>query len=353
MRGFRIERQTVVGTILFLTMAGMIGGYRYIQQQRMNDLQQQINQVPAGKEKASLVKDHIALENTIDGSLVQAVGGLLLFITAYISFQNLKATQRNVLISEEKQVTERFTQAINQLGSEGKDKITIRLGGIYALERIAKDSPKDYWTIMEVLTSFIREKILLSKFAKQTETQSTEAKDSSKSFGSLEPKEQSSKCIATDTEAALIVIGRREAKNDPKDKFIDLSGADFSYTNLYLANLSRMIFVNTNLSKANLYLANLSYTILYITNLSGAVLKEANLSHADLSGAVLKEANLFRTDLSGAVLKEANLSGANLSGANLSGAKGIKPNQIQQAYCWQQAHYDPEFREELGLPPEE
>jgi hypothetical protein len=51
-------------------------------------------------------------------------------------------------------VTERYTRAIEQLGS---DKIDIRLGGIYSLERIATDSTRDHPTIMEVLTAFIRE----------------------------------------------------------------------------------------------------------------------------------------------------------------------------------------------------
>ncbi len=35
--------------------------------------------------------------------------------------------------------------------------LEVRLGGIYALERIARDSPKDHWTIMEVLTAYVRE----------------------------------------------------------------------------------------------------------------------------------------------------------------------------------------------------
>ena len=35
--------------------------------------------------------------------------------------------------------------------------MAIRLGGIYALERIAKDSEKDHGPIMEVLTAYVRE----------------------------------------------------------------------------------------------------------------------------------------------------------------------------------------------------
>jgi hypothetical protein len=30
-------------------------------------------------------------------------------------------------------------------------------GGIYSLERISKESPDDYWTVMEILTAFVRD----------------------------------------------------------------------------------------------------------------------------------------------------------------------------------------------------
>jgi hypothetical protein len=51
-------------------------------------------------------------------------------------------------------VTDRYTKAIEQLGS---DKLDVRIGGIYALERVARDSAKDHPTVIEVLKAFIRE----------------------------------------------------------------------------------------------------------------------------------------------------------------------------------------------------
>src|SRR3954451_15130546 len=50
--------------------------------------------------------------------------------------------------------TERFTRAIDQLGDE---KLDVRLGGIYALERIAEDSEGDHPQVIEVLTAYVRE----------------------------------------------------------------------------------------------------------------------------------------------------------------------------------------------------
>ena len=63
-------------------------------------------------------------------------------------------TARNYTLSREGQVTERYSNAIEQLGSDSSD---VCAGGIYALERLARDSARDHATVMEVLTAFVRE----------------------------------------------------------------------------------------------------------------------------------------------------------------------------------------------------
>jgi uncharacterized protein YjbI with pentapeptide repeats len=80
---------------------------------------------------------------------------------------------------------------------------------------------------------------------------------------------------------------------------------DFSWANLYQADLSGAV---------------LPRAILYHVNLSGANLKGANLDRADLIGANLREANLREAILTGANLREADLGMADLAWANLSGA---------------------------------
>jgi hypothetical protein len=75
------------------------------------------------------------------------------------------ATLRQVDIAQERnqdqsnadlqrRITETITKAVEQLGS---DKLQVRLGGIYVLERVSKESKTDYWPIMEILTGFVRE----------------------------------------------------------------------------------------------------------------------------------------------------------------------------------------------------
>lgn len=86
------------------------------------------------------------LENQYRTTLAQIFGGVAIGIGLYHTWQ------RNN-IAHEGQITERFTRAIDQLGNR---KLEIRLGAIYALERIANESGKDYWSIIEILTAYIR-----------------------------------------------------------------------------------------------------------------------------------------------------------------------------------------------------
>src|SRR5829696_7956621 len=105
-----------------------------------------------------------------------AAGGVGIYFT-WSNLQNARtslqltqeSSEENLRLTREGQITERFTQAIEQLGAtddEGNKRLEIRLGGIYALERIANDSPeRDYSTIIEGLTTYLRENAPLPRQA--------------------------------------------------------------------------------------------------------------------------------------------------------------------------------------------
>jgi uncharacterized protein YjbI with pentapeptide repeats len=280
------------------------------------------------KDVLVLEKDKATIQNGVYTTLVQALGGLILSITAWVGYRNFRVGEKNLKATEDKQVTERFSKSIEHLGN---DKIDIRLGGIYALEQIAIDSPKYHWTIIEILSAFIREKYPIDD--KSSEEKSPD-------------KTKTHNKVTVDIQAALTVLGRRKIAQDPQGKKIDLrmvklpsveihdadlSGADLSGANLSGANLSGYLR-EANLREANLsgaYLkeaTNLFGFYREATNLFGANLSGANLSGANLGGAYLWKADLSGADLSGADLFGANLSGANLSGANLGGANLWKAN---------------------------
>src|SRR5918998_1171927 len=116
-------------------------------------------------------KERPALVNEYRRTWSQIIGGFALLLGLYF-------TWRRVEISQNQQVTERFTRAIDQLGAsddDGNPRLEIRLGGIYALERIARDSPeRDYQTIVEILTAYIRENAPASASGQSTTQQSSE-----------------------------------------------------------------------------------------------------------------------------------------------------------------------------------
>lgn len=74
----------------------------------------------------SAVKDRVEAENELLKTLLQLAGGALLIVGFYFTWKTIR-------VSQEGQITDRFSKAIDHLGSTS---LEIRLGGIYALVRI-------------------------------------------------------------------------------------------------------------------------------------------------------------------------------------------------------------------------
>ena len=71
-------------------------------------------------------------------------------LTLRTSQETLRGNQETLETTQQRQITERFTKAIEQLGD--KERLMVCLGGIYALERIVQDdSESHHWAVMEVL----------------------------------------------------------------------------------------------------------------------------------------------------------------------------------------------------------
>ncbi|MEH1841433.1 MAG: pentapeptide repeat-containing protein [Nostoc sp.] len=245
-----------------------------------------------------------------------------------------EAALKNAQAAQDKQITERFTKAIEQLGNK---KIETRLGAIYTLERIAKDSKDDHWTIMEVLTAFVRENAPVKKDKKKAEK--------AKLLIKSEEIERKPK-LKTDIQAALTVIGRRKSENDLENKRLDLRNIDIRGADFTEAKLKKALFRGANLENVFLDKAELQEAVFIETNMTmadlrGAKLQEANLMEAKLQGAIFLHANLYKAELSatsleGAIFAGANLQdtkfiGAALKNANLQGAENLGQEQIELA----------------------
>jgi uncharacterized protein YjbI with pentapeptide repeats len=257
------------------------------------------------------MKDRIDLETRSRQTMAQILGGAALLGGLCFTTQTLRLSQEDLQLTQEGQITERFTKAIDQLGKSGKENLAVRLGGIYALERIAKDSAKDHEQIIEVLTAFVRE---------QTHVQKTIPDQLPPAAG--ESPEQGREKVSADVQAILTVLGRRTRTiGDGESQRLDLSKAQLQGANLQGAKFQGADLQGANLRGADLEGAKLQRADLQGANLRGANLEGANLLEANLRGADFREAYLWRkANLSKASLHNANLEGANLEGANLEGA---------------------------------
>jgi hypothetical protein len=274
-----------------------------------------------------------------------ARGRLLTLGAGLLAAGALLFTARNFTLSREGQVTDRYTKAIEQLGSE---KLDVRIGGIYALERIARDSAKDHPTVMEVLTAFIREhshepwpppetgssgrtaaapRALSSTTRTQRPARTVQylaARSSSSTSNPPEPE----RVTRPDVRAAATVIGRRNAKRDirPIDLArVDLTRADLTDANLNLANLNGAHLTGADFTRAALvgaylYDADLDGAHLIAAYLMGAHLTSAHLDGADLRDAHLDGAHLGTAHLTRAILTRADLTDADLTDADLTDA---------------------------------
>jgi uncharacterized protein YjbI with pentapeptide repeats len=286
-------------------------------------------------------KDLAEMENSYRATLAQILGGIVVGIGIYFAWGNLTT-------SREGQITERFTRAVDQLGAvdqSGSPAIEIRLGGIYALERIANESEKDYWPIMEILTAYVRKNSVI--------------KDKNINSEGIEKKS----AVTLDVQATLTVIGRcKKYYYNGKSDSLNLRTTYLQKANLEEANLEGAYFEGANLGGADLVGAKLFMAHLVGADLGGANLRWADFEGAFLVGANLKDAQLYKAnltwtklvgaDLRGAELWKADLEGADLTVANLEGAKlegayNLTINQLSEVFSLYNAELDDEFLKPL------
>jgi len=212
---------------------------------------------------------------------------------------SLWASRSQLVIAEEGQLTDRYSRAVDQIGASGPENLQVRLGGIYALERLASDSRRDRDSIVDVLSAFVR------STSPRTDKPCPEK-------------------VPVDVQAAFVVLTRRPPAVREYEA-IDLQKTCLTGVDASNANVESMSFVGADLSRASFYQAHVG-----LVSFSGAVLRQARfdgltsggflfMPDADMTGANLREADLRNVDFGRAVLDGADLSGADLSGADLRG----------------------------------
>ena len=238
----------------------------------------------------------------------------------------------------ERRITESFAKAVEQLGS---DKLETRLGAIYTLERISQESEREYWPIMETLTAYVREhapwpprQALANPLVElQGSSAGERAGESTSAEKPENATEQASIQVrpATDIQAILTVLGRRDEKARKQDeaekRYLDLARTNLRCAFLVEAHLEGAWLRGAHLAGANLLGAHLERAFLVEAHLEGAKLLGAHLEGADLGAAHLEGA-----DLGAAHLEGADLGAAHLESAILLGAVALTQKQLDSAY---------------------
>lgn len=210
---------------------------------------------------------------------------------------------------QQRRLTESFSKAVEQLAG---DKIEARLGGIYTLERLAIEAiaqvrstpwwrrlhgddipPADpisdlYWTVMETLTAFVRDR------AKWQPTAAAED-------AALQPTP------ATDIAAVLTVIRRRPGAGRARER------------------------------QRN-WVFDLNTTDLRGADLSGVYFEGVNLCRSHLEGAGFEEAHLERANFVEAHLQNADFHEAHIEGTNFVNAAGLRIAHFGMPFAYGDAH---------------
>ena len=241
------------------------------------------------------------------GLIIAAIFALLLALwRGFVANRQSKTAQRGLL-------NERYQKGAEMLG----DKVlSVRLGGIYALENLAREHAEDYHIqIVKLFCTFVR---------KPPEPKDENTRDKKDNDAKSDTPKMAYPKIREDVQAIMTALGRRNKKQREIEKEIEEQ------------EISKKPILD-------LFGAKLSGAELNKANLSGALLNDADLSGAWLVNADLSDAWLQHTDLSsnyaklsGAVLIHANLSGAwlidaNLSGVRLKDVRGLTQAQLDQA----------------------
>ncbi len=177
---------------------------------------------------------------------------------ALVADRQASATQRQSATAEQGLLNERYRQGAAMLGS---DVLSVRLGGVYALHRLAKEHPEQHHVqVMRLLCAFARNPV-------KSEELVIERVVSGIAFPVLRD----------DVQAVMDSIG------DRSDTDVALEKAEGFRPHLQQARLRGAFLYNANLREAFLWGADLSWAYLGNARLDFTTLSDVNLTSAQFS----------------------------------------------------------------------
>lgn len=236
------------------------------------------------------------------GTIVVGIGGAVALLLAARRQRSAELTlqhQQQVAATaehdaNERRITELYTSAADQLGS---DKAPVRLAGLCALERLAQANPSQRQTIVNVVCAYLR-----MPYSAPSERPAADINDADHARYQERMQEEQVRLTA---QRILYDHRKAAAQGDFWTVSIDLDAAT-----LHSAYLPGFDFAH-----ATLYRADLTGADLTRTDFTGADLTATALTGTDFTGANLTGADLDDADLTAAIFTDATLNGALLTGA--------------------------------------
>jgi uncharacterized protein YjbI with pentapeptide repeats len=209
-------------------------------------------------------------------STIAILGGPFVVWRTYLFQKDIALKAQNTNIADRNSFNDIFTKAIEQLGAlkgENEPNIEVRIGAIYALEKLSEANTHYQQIIIDILCNYVRA-----------------------NSPNLTKNGKGNPPVKGDVGCAMAVIGRRKQ----------------------LKEETSLVLGAKNLS--SIYLEN--------SDFSWAVFNHSDLNHSFLEGADLRNCDFKEADLTNAFLGESDLRGA----INLTCEQLTTAENWQQAY---------------------
>ncbi|MDM7991511.1 pentapeptide repeat-containing protein [Arthrobacter sp. zg-Y877] len=233
---------------------------------------------------------------------------LAAIVGAVIAGHGQSAKLRELKNAEDANVTARFTSSLDQLASDNEN---VRIGGIYALERIGHDSERDRKTIVSILRTNLFRPDPLPSFGISV-TSSTSGPP---------PNHRLTEEVKKALGIALMRLRRPDERDELESYLIqdlNIEGADLGGAYLAKRHFTKVFLAETSFRGSDCRKANFFKAIAFRADFSRALLQGSIFHYTELIEANFRFANLRNADFAGADLQGVDLRGANIRDAKLT-----------------------------------
>lgn len=291
---------------------------------------------------------------------------------------------RQAELASDRLIVEVLSKSVEQLGNDAST--LLRTGAVHVLARIAEDSPRDHFLIVNLLSSHVRERaerkdrryalsdrlgqlpaenlqdlsswllddvlawsldsddqiqfeIAKKKFQKFQDILPTEGFEVLMKLLEIEqsiPEWQKTRLasVSEDVQAAMTALGKRSRKLEPEVFPLVFDFTDLRGLNMTALDCRHFDFSHALLRKASFFRANVSHCHAVGADFSGLFASEATFDQS-----------IFRfCSFRGAVLEGASFKEVRFQGVNLLGTVGLTQKQVESAYADELTKLPPEIR---------